>query len=289
MKKLNNVALSLMSLCTITMSAHAVDVDAGDYDYAPSGVNLGILYYQHATRDAIYAGSDRVAGNPELTSDIGIARYVHYMDVAGVHIAPQILVPFGRLDTGKDIAALGSSSGIGDIILANTFFVYHDPQSSTTVGITPYLYLPTGQYDKNDALNLGENRYKLILQGAYTTKLSPQLAWDAIADVTFYGKNDDIAGGGDLKQDMGYQLQTNLRYKITNKVDIRGGLSYADAGDSKLNGVELDSNTQSKFWIGTGINPTASTQLIVNYGRDFKVENGFKEDNRINLRFMRVF
>lgn len=277
-----------ISVCLSFSQAFAVDLDAGDYDYAPSGTNLAILYYQHASRDALYSGSDKVAGSYDLTSDVGIARFVHYTDVAGIHIAPQILVPFGGLDAGKDISALGSSSGLGDIILANTFFLYNDASTHSTFGITPYLFLPTGQYSSDKTLNLGENRYKMNIQAAYTTRLLPKLAWDVSADMTIYGKNTD-ALGGDLKQDVGYQVQTNARYFLTDKVDLRAGVSYSNAGETKQAGVTTDAMKQTKFWVGTGINPTASTQLIVAYGRDIKVENGFKENNRINLRFLKAF
>lgn len=288
MKKIHLFTISLLGLFHL-QQAYAIDLDAGDYDYAPSGTNLAMLYYQHATRDSLYTGSHKTSDNVDLTSDIGIARYVHYMDVAGLHIAPQILIPFGRLDAGKDISALGSNSGLGDIILANTFFVYHDKDTKSTFGITPYLYLPTGQYSKNDALNIGENRVKFTLQGAYTTQLAERLNWDVAGDFTLYGKNDDVAGGGSLKQDLGFQLQTNARYRLTDMADLRAGLSYSDAGDTKQNGITTDSTQQTKFWVGTGISPTPTTQVILNYGRDLKVENGFKEDNRINLRLMKVF
>lgn len=288
MKKIHALAMSLLGVFCLH-NAYAVDLDAGDYDYAPSGTNLAMLYYQHASRDSLYTGSNKVSDQVELTSDIGIARYVHYMDVAGLHIAPQILIPFGRLDAGKDISALGSNSGLGDIILANTFFVYHDQETKSTFGITPYLYLPTGKYSKNDDLNIGENRVKFTLQGAYTTKLTDRINWDVAGDFTLYGKNDDIAGGGDLKQDLGFQLQTSARYRLNQIADLRAGLSYNDAGDTKQNGMTTDSNKQTKFWVGTGVSPTPTTQIILNYGRDLKVENGFKEENRINLRLMRVF
>jgi hypothetical protein len=287
MKKIHTLATSLLGLLFL-QNVYAVDLDAGDYDYAPSGTNLAMLYYQHASRDSLYNGNDRISDNVELKSDIGIARYVHYMDVAGLHIAPQILVPFGRLDAGKDIASLGSNSGLGDIILANTFFLYHDKDTKSTFGITPYLYLPTGKYSKYDDLNIGENRVKLTVQGAYTTQLIDRLNWDIAGDFTIYGKNDDVINGS-LKQDLGFQIQTNARYRLTDIADLRAGLSYSDAGDTKQDGVTTDSNKQTKFWIGTEISPTATTQVILNYGRDLKVENGFKEDNRINLRLMKVF
>lgn len=280
------VASSLSALASL--SAHAVDLDAGDYDYAPSGTNLGIVYYQHATRDALYSGSDKVAGKYDLTSDIAIARYVHYMDFAGIQIAPQILIPFGRLDAGKDISAMGSSSGLGDIILANAFFLHHNTEKQSQLAVTPYLYLPTGKYSRDDALNIGENRLKLTVQGAYTTRITPKIAWDVAGDFTVYGKNDDAAGG-DLKQDVGYQIQTNSRYFLNDKVDLRAGISYSDAGKTKLNGVETASTTQSKFWVGAAYSPVPTINLIATYGSDIAVENGFKEANRINLRMLYAF
>lgn len=288
MKKLNYSIACLIGL-TYLNTAHAIDLDAGDYDHLPSGTNLALVYYQHASRDSLYDGNGKVSDHVKLQSDIGIARYVHYLDFAGIQIAPQILVPFGRLDASQDISTLGDSSGLGDIILANTFFLHHDAASKTTVGITPYLYLPTGKYSKHDGLNIGENRYKFTLQGAYTTQLTDHLNWDVAGDFTVYGDNDDVVGGGKLKQDMGFQLQTNMRYRLNQSADLRAGISYNDAGDTEKNGINTDSNKQTKFWIGSAISPTPSTQLIVSYGQDLKVENGFKENNRINLRLLKAF
>ncbi|WP_428979393.1 hypothetical protein [Cupriavidus oxalaticus] len=62
--------------------AHAIDVDAGDYTALPAGTNLGLLYYQHAQRDRVYAGGNRVAGG-NLDSDVGIVRYVRSLQVLG--------------------------------------------------------------------------------------------------------------------------------------------------------------------------------------------------------------
>ncbi|MDQ8936150.1 transporter [Acinetobacter rudis] len=288
-KILNRFTLLSCTLGLFIGPTQAMDLDAGDYDYAPSGTHLALLYYQHANRDALYQGSNKASGNNELSSDIGIARYVNYRDLGSIQIAPQILVPFGRLEAGKDLSNMGSSSGIGDVILANAFFLYHNPESKSQWGITPYLYLPTGQYSKHDDINLGENRFKLTLQSAYTTHITPKWAVDVAGDFTVYGKNDDAPKGGTLKQDIGYQVQGNTRYFLNDQVDLRAGISYSDAGKTKLNGVESASTKQSKFWLGAAYSPTPATNMIVAYGRDIDVENGFKEDQRINLRFMYAF
>ncbi|AMW79949.1 hypothetical protein AMD27_14275 [Acinetobacter sp. TGL-Y2] len=288
MNKFRTLSAALL-ISTFSISSYAVDLDSGDYDAAPAGTNLALLYLQHANRDKLYSGSHKVAGENELTSNVGIARFVHYTDIAGYRVAPQILIPFGQLEADKDISSWGSSSGLGDLILAAPIWLLNDTDKKQYFGISPYLYLPTGEYSKHDALNLGENRYKLNLQAAFSTRIIPQFAWDVAADATIYGDNDDLAGGGKLKQDLGYQLQTSGRYFLNEKADLRAGLSYSDAGDTEVRGVDADSTTQSKFWLGGAYSPTATTNLLLTYGRDIDVENGFKEDNRVNFRFLKVF
>nr|WP_174506993.1 transporter [Acinetobacter sp. Marseille-Q1620] len=281
--------VSAFLLSVLALQAKAIDVDAGDYDAAPAGTNLLLLYLQHASRDSIYAGSKKQPGNPQLDSNVGILRYVHYTNIGGFLAAPQVLLPFGQLKAKDDISALGSSNGIGDAILASPVWLYNNPESKTYFGVTPYLYLPTGDYSKNRAVNLGENRLKLDAQAEFSTRITPKFAWDIAADVIVYADNDDPYGGGKLKQDVGYQLQTNGRYFINDQWDLRAGVSYLDAGDTKQNGVKTDSFTQSKFWVGSAYSPTKTTNVIVAYGRDIDVENGFKEDNRVNVRLLKVF
>lgn len=278
----------LLTSLFLIQNAQAIDVDAGDYDYAPSGTNLGILYYQYATRNGLYSGSEKQSGNYQLDTDVAIARYAHYMSVGNFQIAPQIFLPYARLESGKDNSAYGKNSGLSDIIIAMAFFPYHDEATKTNIGITPYLYLPTGKYSVNKALNPSENRYKFVLQGGYTTQLFNNLLFDAVADFTVYGDNDDV-GDGKLKQDLGYQIQSSLRYKIQPQWDIRAGLSYSNAGDTEKNNVNANAVKQMKYTIGTAYSPTPRTQFIVNYGRDIQVENFFKENNRINLRFLYAF
>ncbi|AXI02226.1 transporter [Aquirhabdus parva] len=281
--------IALLAITTaISPFAQAIDLDAGDYDTAPAGTTAGLLYLQHAERGSLYSGSDKVAGHNELDSNIGIARLVHYTDISGILTLPQILLPFGQLKGKDDASGLGKASGFGDAILAIPTWLVNDTVNHTYFAIAPYLYLPTGNYDRNKALNLGENRYKGTLQVAYSTRLTPDIAWDVAGDVTVYGDNSD-AVGGTLKQDLGYQLQTNARYFLSPKADLRAGISYADAGETKQNGIKSDATTQSKFWLGSAFWVAPKTQFILTYGRDIKVENGFKEDNRLNFRLLQIF
>ena len=136
-RRLRAVATSAaVALACAAMPAHAIDVDAGDYTALPAGTNLGLLYYQHAERDKVYAGGTQVAGG-RLNSDIGILRYVHFMDIGGFTVDPQILLPFGGLRGSKDLSALGSGAGVADPIPAATVWLLNQPEQKRYFGITP--------------------------------------------------------------------------------------------------------------------------------------------------------
>lgn len=270
------------------LPAHAIDVDAGDYTALPAGTKLGLVYYQHAQRNALYANGNKAPGNNRLDSDVGILRGVTYIDIGGYIVDPQFLLPFGKLKAKGDVSALGSTSDVGDLILAATVW-FNKPGEKTNFGITPFIFAPTGGYDKNRGLNLGENRWKFALQAGYITPLTDKVTMDLVADFTTFGKNNDAAGGT-LKQKVQYQAQSFLRYHLNPTTDLRGGLSYTWGGETSLNGVDQNNKQKtSKFNVGVAHFLRPTTQVLATYGRDISVENGFRENGRLNLRLLQVF
>lgn len=284
-------AALLLTSSFFTPTAQAIDVDAGDYTALPAGTNLGLVYFQHASRDASYNNGNKAPIKAKLDSDVGILRGVHFTDIGGYIADPQFLLPFGQLKGKSDLSGLGSANGIGDLILATTVWLVNQPKSETYFGITPFLYLPTGDYDKNKSLNLGENRWKLVLQAGYITPLSDKLLLDVIGDVTAYGKNNKFGqASATMKQDTSVQLQAFLRYKLESNWDLRGGISHTSGGETKIDGIaQHDRMRTTKLTIGTAWFADPTLQLIANYGRDASVENGLREADRFNLRLLKVF
>lgn len=281
-------------ICTallLSMPAHAVDHDAGDYVAAPPGTSLFLLYGQHAKRNTLQAGGDRVPINAGLDSNVGIARAVHYMKIGGLTVAPQVLLPFGQLKGRDDTSTLGRTSGVGDIILAAPVWVINDADQRVYWGLTPYLYLPTGSYDADRALNLGENRWKLNLQSGFVKGLSPNWWAEVTGDVMLHGKNDEFGSvKATQKQKPLFQLQSYLRYQFNPGASVFAGLSHTWGGETRLNGVDNDDQPrQFKASLGGSYFVGPKTQLMAAVGRDLKVENGFKENFRLNLRLLQVF
>lgn len=278
-------------------ASRALDIDPGDYTALPVGVNAFVLYYQYADRNALYSRGTRVPGSFSLSSQVGIARYLRVVKIdERWTVDPQVLLPFGRLKAGKDLAPLGDASGTGDVILATAFKYKIDEKAGEVFGVTPFLFLPTGSYDAGKPLNLGENRWRFTMQAGYTRPLSDKFRWDVIGDVTVYGDNTRCraacgsASDQNLKQEPLYQLQTHLRYGISSVFFLAGTYSHVFGGETSVAGVAQDDKQRTSYLrLHAGYFLDPATQILLTVGKDISVENGLRENRRLNLRFFKAF
>jgi hypothetical protein len=284
------IPFAILGTLMSTFNSYAIDVDAGDYEPAAPGTNIALLYLQNAQRDSLYGSGNELGGSNRLDSNIGIFRYVHFTEINGMVVDPQFLIPFGRLEGKDDTAGLGRANGIGDPIIAATFWVQNDVENHQFTGITPYLYIPIGSYDNNDPLTLGENRWKFNLQAAHVRKLSENISMDLVGDVMLFGENDDFTSAGlSLKQKPLFQGQAWLRYHLSTTSDVRFLVSHSLGGQTEVEGIDQDTRTSTtKIALGGSFFVGGNTQLLAMVGRDLSVENGFKENFRFNLRFLYI-
>lgn len=288
------VAAFLTSTALLTAMpkpAAALDVDAGDYEAAPPGTNLAILYGFFGWRDRFDTSSGDEIENSNLNSQVGILRLVRYFDI-GITIDPQIFIIYGSLNNAKlGGDSLSSSTGLGDIIVASTFWFVNQPEEKRWFGITPFVFFPTGTYRDGQAVNLGENRYKGVLQAGYVEHFGDWIV-DLIADTTFYGDNDDAGPNGDdtLEQNNSYQAQAWLRYKVTPALAVGGGWSGTWGGKVKVDGDNTGVSTEvqqlraiAQFWAREDLELQAIART------DVWSEGGFRETFGLQLKMMWVF
>lgn len=285
-------ALLVATTCLSAPAAHALEVAAGDYEAYPPNSNIALLYYQHAETSRFYAGGHQVSNDFGITSDIGLVRFIHPLALAPhVVIDPQFILPFGHLSTSGDASPLGSRTGAGDLIVGAPVKFVLDSQARNTASIGPFLYLPTGTYDPARALNLGEHRWKFLLQFAYIHHFSDRWAVDTVADVQFAGRNTDATrAGGTLTEKPRYEAQTYVRYNLTSTTTLWGGGGYYAGARQTLDGVDRNnplSTSYGRLGITQFITPTTQVQAIV--GTDLSVRQGARERVRIDLRLAKVF
>lgn len=299
LRTFTGIAVAMATLLSIgAQSAYAIDIDAGDWTPAPAGTTVGLLYLQAAQRNDLYAGGQRVPGSNGLDSQIGLLRAVHYFDILGTRANVNVVLPFGHLKGKDGTSSLGSASGVGDLMLVSALWGHMDQEAGTYVGVLNYLSLPTGDYDRHKALNLGENRWKWTIQPGFQFQMNDRWGADLTADITFHGHNDDFGAGASgvtMKQNPTVQVQGFLRYGLSPATTLNAGLSHVRTGETEVAGLDQNDSTRiTKFQIGGSTWITPTTQIVLAAGRDLKVDGDagalqFKESARLNFRLLKLF
>lgn len=273
-------------------AASALEVTAGDYEAFPAGSNIAMLYYQYATRGSAYANGNKVSGNFGLDSNVALARYIRVVGLSeNLVIDPQFIVPAGRLRTGGDAAALGTASGVGDLIVGAPLKWILDTRTRDVVSVGPYLYAPTGSYDSARALNLGENRWKGLLQVAYIRHFNADWALDLVGDVTVHGKNTAYtATRATLRQERRHEVQAHLRYNLTPATALSAGIGRIGGAENVVDGARQGDRLDTRYarlTVTSFVSP--AVQLQLQYGKDLAVDSGPRERQRFNFRVARLF
>lgn len=287
-----HIATVTVMASAFTVQAAEIATDPGDYVPLPEGVNLGILYGQHTTRDEVYANGDKQPVNAGLDTTIGLARFVHYTDIGGVIVDPQIIVPFGKVDLKEPMGGLDATSetGVGDPLVGATAWFVNDPGSQQWLGLSGFASVPVGQYDEDKGpVNIGENRWKGIFQAGYVKGFGDHWMVDLIGEYTVYGDNDDFLGFRREQEDS-QSIQAHFRYLFSQQTHV--ALSYYQdfGGETTVGGAQQNDELERNRWLATFATfPAPTIQLQVQAGQDIDVENGFKEDSRVNFRILKVF
>ncbi len=282
----------LLSLVCCNPAAHALEIAAGDYEPLPSGMNALLVYFQHANSSDYYQQGHKVSDRFKLSTDVSLLRYIHSIGLAeGVVVEPQAILPYGHLRASGEASSLGETTGTGDLILGAPVKWTLDTAHKDIFSLAPYLYVPTGSYERSDALNLGENRWRLLLQSAYIHHFNEQWALDTAADVSWFSHNDDYTrDGATLKQQARYEYQAYLRYNLTPRTQFAVGGGRIEGGKTSVDEVSQDDRTDTTYVrIMATQMLTSSLQMQVEAGQDIDVEQGFKEKARVNLRLAKLF
>jgi hypothetical protein len=292
MNKKTYTLTGILSLLSMSVLSAQVATDPGDYNPLPAGLDLGILYLQHTEHEDFYSSGkeiSNVAGIDKLTTDIGLFRWVHYINIGGYIVDPQIIIPFGEvsLDT---TGGTTSSSGVGDPIIGATIWIYNDTETKKAFGLTGLASIPIGEYKASKGpVNIGENRWKLITQAAYTTPLTESFSLALIAEYTFFGENDDYITAS-KEQDDQYGMQLHLTKNFTPTTSASLSYYHDFGGETSLNDVKQnDELNNSSFNITLSHFIQPDIQVMLEYGRSIDIHNGFFETDRFNARFVKVF
>ncbi|MBV9316682.1 MAG: transporter [Gammaproteobacteria bacterium] len=263
--------------------ARAQDEGARAYELAPAGTRTLNLYGIFGRGNALFDPGANTSAAGELIVNGGIIEYAHGFALAGNAGTLLVSLPFGEASRSVaigDASHRDSRSGIGDLQLTAAFGLVGSPalreldyesyRPHVTLAVLTRLYLPTGAYDRNSPVNLGQNRWAVQLGlplALYrgNSLLDPALtSFELIPSVIVYGNNDEPASGDVSHQAPLLQLEAHLTRNLNSSVWIALDGLLVEGGETTTDGVS-DHNRQRSAALGaTGsvaLSDTASLTL----------------------------
>ena len=239
-----------------------------------------------------------VTPGADFDANLAIAGYAHTFTLFDRSAMAALLVPMGRIS--GDVTAAGrtfnqSASGFGDPMLEFNVNILGPKAQKTIPDALRYepgfsvdfladLAFPIGEYDSDQPLNVGQNRWygrvgmPVIWQlGAWVPGRRTTLEF--LPAVWFFGKNDDYQGQT-LETDPLFQLDAHLTRDFTEHLWGSVDVAWYNGGKASVNGVagEKLNNVGVGFTLGYQVN----SNLALTFGYKSTVNDSAPGDLRMD-------
>ena len=283
------LAAALLALGSIP--AAAVDTHPGSYIPLPPGTDGLSVYWQHVERNQRYADGQLAVRDFRLYADLTTVTYGHFIDIGGYTAAPGFMLTCGNARASGTLAMLGRTAGCADLLIGMPLWVVNDPANGRYLGVSPYLVAPTGAYERNSALNMGENRWKAGVNVGYITPLAGNFVLDLVGDVAVNGKNRDYGPYGAVEEEAPvYNLQAHLRYQFSPATRVAATYMHDWGWESTINGVrQFDRVNRGRYRVSAAQFLDRGNMVELSTGGDTAVNNGFRIDRYTHLRWVHFF
>jgi hypothetical protein len=278
--------LYVITLVMISNITFAIDLQPGEIK-APAGTfNAAQMSYVYVEKGDKYTHGSKTSSTSNINQNAFLLRLSHAFEINQIPAIVYAASTINHLEN-RDVpnAANTNSNGIGDTTLVFALWPYVDRAKEEYLGLATYLTLPTGEYDKNSAVNIGSNVYQTAFQAGYQRKLVDNVNWMSAIDVVLAGDNNQFLGNRKLEKDPLYNFQTGLQYVFNPTYSASVGYFYTVGGESTLDGADRgDINKIHRYQL-TGQGIYNFGRLMLQYGSEFTNENSYIEDHRLIARY----
>jgi hypothetical protein len=200
--------------------------------------------------------SQQVTPGASFDATMAIMGYAHTFALGDRSAMAAVILPMGRISGDASLAgrtAGQSASGFGDPTLEFTVNVIGPKVQRNIPDVIRYepgfslnlladLALPIGEYNSDQALNIGQNRWYGRLGAPIVWQIGDwvpgrRTTLEFLPAVWLFGNNTDYAGGQTLKTDPLFQLDVHLTRDFTPS--FWGALDFVwyKGGQATINGV----------------------------------------------------
>lgn len=259
------------------------------------------VQYWHADEFADFPGG---GAEPKLDAWIALFQVIYQADEKVLEYGKpglDIIIPWVSLDLDPDgIPISDNGTGFGDLLIGP--YLQWDPLMGANGPkfmhrIELQFLIPTGEYDRDVALNAGSNVFSFNPYWAATWFIQPRWTASWRLHYLWNGKNDDPAPRGPLDPDTsqaGQAFHANFAtgYQIIPQRFLLGfnGYYLDQISNSEVNSVEVEDAQEKVLGLGVGglYSFSQNSHLFLNYYYETAVENR-PEGQRVNLRYVQHF
>lgn len=255
-------------------AAGAVLVDPYDNILPPDGI-YGLYYGNYYHADQINDDNGDKAVDVSLTAEVNVLRGLYYRHLGKIPFALQVIVPFGEVKETKLLDE--KSSGLGDVTFGPAVFLYNNEKSGTYLSYWLYFTAPTGEWNKNQTINLGQNHWYFEHQLAFE-KMWNGFVYDM--NLNFYHHLEE--SDNNYQAPKRFEVEASLAYQVTDKwvVGVNGG-GYWDLQNAKVDGNSVADTKASRIQFGPTLGYQATERFGVNlrWTHDISAKNDTQGDD----------
>jgi len=255
-----------------------------------------VLGYNHAGRINDHSGNAQ-AGSDKFTS-VSATTHVAYISnfrLLGGFYGAEILLPLADVDLNTS-GPKDREQGIGDLIVSPFILQWTDHK---LFGMPYYhrfvfdITLPTGSYDRNHAVNAGNNMVSINPYYALTIIPADKLEFSARLHYLWNSRNDAPytgLGAGTVQPGQAFHANYAASYEVTNGVRLGlNGYALQQLSEDRINGRSLDNSQERVFGIGPGVQYSNNgISLYLNSYFETGVENR-PEGTKVVFRISKTF
>ena len=295
-RTLAHLAITLLASAALWPTQAQAQVPARFYWKNLSGGNgVPVIFNSISGNSNPFDPAHIVAPDAEFDATMALVGYAHTFELFDRAAMGAILVPMGRVSATGTVAgrtANQSASGFGDPTLEFTINLLGPPAQKDLADPLRYepgfsldlladLALPIGEYNPDQALNVGLNRWYGRLGAPIVWQLGSwvpgrRTTLEFLPAVWLFGNNNDYLGQT-LKTDPLFQLDAHLTRDFTDRFwGAIDGVWYS-GGQASINGVQgsnlnniglgltlgysINDNINMTFSYKSTINDSAPTDL----------------------------
>jgi len=247
--KINSIkfTLSLLTLFIVATPLFSQDLEPRRWTVMPEGMNVVGIGYGHTSGDVLFDPVMQIK-DAEVKADTLAVSYIRSFSLAGKALRFDVFLPWHSAQWEGILRGNPNSAerkGFGDsrfrlsVNLLNTSTQNTNETSKTVVGAGIAMTAPTGEYDKNKLINLGQNRFVIRPQiGVVHTRGA--WSYELTGSVFFFTDNNDYFKESIQSQDPLYAIQTHAIYVFDSGIWTSLSAGYGWGGISSINNEKKD-------------------------------------------------